>query len=223
MESCGKSCTSASSGRPLGYHSLPAFLKFPASSFFFVSTEITGSRRRRNEAAVALMCSNCSLRSGCAAPSCLLRTACRRTPSARHLETRNDGCRKPDAHHQRRRSPRLRARPHVQGDPLRVQREEAPLARRGSAARGRQQVAQTVCSEHYYGGNTGHWIEDVLSDGTIIVLEDDSVWRVDSLDTIHTSIWLPVTNITIVSQSGHYLLVKCEHRRSGQSLPAAMK
>src|SRR6476660_844602 len=37
-----KSCTRTSSGAPFGRHARPAFLKSPTSSFFFVSTEITG-------------------------------------------------------------------------------------------------------------------------------------------------------------------------------------
>ena len=37
-----KSCTRTSSGSPCGRHSRPGFLKSPTSSFFFVSTEITG-------------------------------------------------------------------------------------------------------------------------------------------------------------------------------------
>jgi hypothetical protein len=54
----GKSCTSTSSGSPCGCHSLPAFLKFPTSSFFFVSTEMTGIPRAMQLRAFALMCSN---------------------------------------------------------------------------------------------------------------------------------------------------------------------
>ena len=64
----GKSCTRTASGVPVGCHSCPAFLKSPTNSFFFVSTEITGCWRCRNAAAVALMCSNCALRSGCDVP-----------------------------------------------------------------------------------------------------------------------------------------------------------
>ena len=37
-----ESCTRTRSGSPLGRHSRPAFLKSPTSSFFLVSTQITG-------------------------------------------------------------------------------------------------------------------------------------------------------------------------------------
>src|SRR5260370_23406503 len=39
--------------------------------------EIPGCLRSRNSAALALICSNCALRSGCELPSRLLRTDCR--------------------------------------------------------------------------------------------------------------------------------------------------
>src|SRR5690606_4071966 len=63
--SLGKSWTSTSSGSPCGCHSRPPFLKLPTNSFFFVSTEITGTPRLMQLFALALMCSNCALRSGC--------------------------------------------------------------------------------------------------------------------------------------------------------------
>ena len=45
------------------------FLTLPINSFFFVSTEITGTPRSMESFALALMCSNCALGSGCCAPS----------------------------------------------------------------------------------------------------------------------------------------------------------
>ena len=45
------------------------------------------------------------------------------------------------------------------------------------------------------GCESGHWIQEVLSGGEIIILEDGSVWRVDSLDTIDSALWLPISDI----------------------------
>ena len=45
------------------------------------------------------------------------------------------------------------------------------------------------------GCESGHWIQEVLSGGEIIILEDGSVWRVDGVDTIDSSLWLPISNI----------------------------
>jgi hypothetical protein len=41
----------------------------------------------------------------------------------------------------------------------------------------------------------GHWIETVSDDGTIVILEDGSVWRIDDVDAIDTQLWLPTTDI----------------------------
>jgi hypothetical protein len=43
----------------------------------------------------------------------------------------------------------------------------------------------------------GHWIDAVLNDGRLIRLEDGSLWQVDSIDTVTSSIWLPVSDIII--------------------------
>jgi hypothetical protein len=41
----------------------------------------------------------------------------------------------------------------------------------------------------------GHWIEEVLSDGSVIKLEDGSLWKVDDVDAVSSSIWLPMSEI----------------------------
>jgi hypothetical protein len=42
---------------------------------------------------------------------------------------------------------------------------------------------------------SGHWIEWVSDDGEFVKLEDGSVWEVNSVDTIDSALWLPVTEI----------------------------
>jgi len=44
---------------------------------------------------------------------------------------------------------------------------------------------------------TGHWVRSVTPDGTIVVLEDGSVWKVDSPDSVITMLWLPATEIVV--------------------------
>ena len=41
----------------------------------------------------------------------------------------------------------------------------------------------------------GHWIDSVSDDGRIVILDDGSVWEVDSLDRIDSSLWLPMSEI----------------------------
>ncbi len=49
----------------------------------------------------------------------------------------------------------------------------------------------------------GHWIQSIAGNGEIIKLEDGSIWQVDIIDRVTTSIWLPISNITIC---GSYLI-----------------
>ncbi len=57
----------------------------------------------------------------------------------------------------------------------------------------------TKNSSGVYGGvGTGHWISSNDSDGAIITLEDGSMWQINSVDQPDTSLWLPVTDITVV-------------------------
>jgi hypothetical protein len=45
------------------------------------------------------------------------------------------------------------------------------------------------------GCESGHWIESISSDGQIVKLEDSSIWKVDSVDTVNSALWLPITDI----------------------------
>jgi hypothetical protein len=45
------------------------------------------------------------------------------------------------------------------------------------------------------GCDDGHWVDSVSSDGTIVKLEDGSIWEVDLIDAIDSALWLPTTDI----------------------------
>jgi hypothetical protein len=53
----------------------------------------------------------------------------------------------------------------------------------------------------YAGVGDGHWISEVSSDGSIITLEDGSVWKVDSFDRLDTTLWLTLSDIVVVEGS----------------------
>jgi len=53
----------------------------------------------------------------------------------------------------------------------------------------------------YVGSGGGHWIKSKADNGGIIILEDGSMWEINSLDRIDTSLWLPITNITVIKAS----------------------
>lgn len=52
----------------------------------------------------------------------------------------------------------------------------------------------------YPGPLGGHWIQEISSNGKFILLEDGSIWEVDDVDQVFTSIWLPVTEVVIVAR-----------------------
>src|SRR5215471_4784157 len=76
----GKSCTFTSIGRPFALHVRPPFLKAPTSSFFFVSTEITGSPLARKDPSCRLIYRNWVSRPGRWGPSFVLRFNCSEYP-----------------------------------------------------------------------------------------------------------------------------------------------
>ena len=45
--------------------------------------------------------------------------------------------------------------------------------------------------------DAGHWIDTVSDDGSIIKLEDGSIFEVNDLDALTSSLWLPVTEIVV--------------------------
>jgi hypothetical protein len=45
------------------------------------------------------------------------------------------------------------------------------------------------------GCESGHWVDSVSNDGQIVKLEDGSIWEVDAVDAIDSSLWLPTTDI----------------------------
>ena len=53
----------------------------------------------------------------------------------------------------------------------------------------------------YLGVGGGHWIKSKGNGGTLIVLEDGSVWEINSLDRIDTALWLPITDVTVLNAS----------------------
>lgn len=59
----------------------------------------------------------------------------------------------------------------------------------------RRPSARVAGRAGYGGCEDGHWVESVSSDGSIVKLEDGSVWEIDPGDTVDSALWLPVTDI----------------------------
>lgn len=45
------------------------------------------------------------------------------------------------------------------------------------------------------GCESGHWIKSVMDDGNLVKLEDGSIWKVDPVDTVDSSLWLTTSDI----------------------------
>jgi hypothetical protein len=79
-------------------------------------------------------------------------------------------------------------------------------------------ASATTTKPAYRGANGKHWIDNNM-DGEIIVLEDDSVWAVDSLDRVDALLWLPTDDITVLqsnkgSPGYDYMLVNTDDKES---------
>jgi Sel1 repeat len=43
----------------------------------------------------------------------------------------------------------------------------------------------------------GHWVQSVSDDGSIVALEDGSVWRISDVDTVDTALWMPTEDVIV--------------------------
>jgi hypothetical protein len=61
-----------------------------------------------------------------------------------------------------------------------------------------QTLSQETYSGNYLGIGGGHWIKKNAERGKIIILEDNSMWEISSMDRIYTFLWLSFTNIRVI-------------------------
>jgi len=82
---------------------------------------------------------------------------------------------------------------------LTTEHASAVAAAEAKTAAARPRAAGKASSRSLRAGEceSGHWIESVEGDGKIIKLEDGSMWEVDDVDTVTTSIWLPVSEVVV--------------------------
>jgi hypothetical protein len=97
---------------------------------------------------------------------------------------------------------------------VRYTRRVLDVAQRSSAG-GQPPRRGSAGGRTYVGVGGGHWIDEVSSSGAIVTLEDGSMWEISSIDRIDTSLWLPVTDITVLEADRplgeyRYVLVNTE-------------
>ena len=52
----------------------------------------------------------------------------------------------------------------------------------------------------YASCESGHWIKSKTLDGSIIILEDNSVWEISLLDKLDTTLWMPMDDIIVCNR-----------------------
>lgn len=76
-----------------------------------------------------------------------------------------------------------------------AQATSAEVAARRQAAQSATRPRPSARRGGDSGCDDGHWIESVSNDGSIVKLEDGSIWEVDAADAVDAMLWLPVTEI----------------------------
>jgi hypothetical protein len=69
----------------------------------------------------------------------------------------------------------------------------------------------TVLLPNYALASSSHWIKEVSDEGGIVILEDDSIWGVESIDKIDSSLWLAIDDVAVIKNDDEpgypYLLI----------------
>lgn len=58
-----------------------------------------------------------------------------------------------------------------------------------------------VAPSLYLSPGGGHWVSSRIDSGKFILLEDRSLWEIDSLDRLDTMLWLIIDSITVVESN----------------------
>ena len=53
----------------------------------------------------------------------------------------------------------------------------------------------------YIGTGGGHWISDKSGDGSLVTLEDGSIWRISDFSRIDSMLWLPLEDIIVLENT----------------------
>jgi len=65
----------------------------------------------------------------------------------------------------------------------------------------------------YLNSGSGHWMTEKTDDGSVVILEDGSVWQIDPMDRLDTALWLPPSDIAVIETEDSpmsYLLVNTD-------------
>ena len=86
---------------------------------------------------------------------------------------------------------------------------DAPESQKPVAPRSQGSMLARV----YSSVGRGHWIDKNIDGGSLIKLEDGSLWEIDAYDKYNTILWLAISDITVLESSdcvNGYLLVNTD-------------
>lgn len=86
----------------------------------------------------------------------------------------------------------------------------------------RQQVAAIMIPVRaaYRSAGDGHWIRENIGEGTYIILEDGSLWRVEATDRIDAGLWMQMDSIVVVETPSGYSPYKLLNDDTGETVGA---
>jgi hypothetical protein len=109
-------------------------------------------------------------------------------------------------------NPTLSARPAIVANPrVSAGPTTLPVPSTGSTRRSGIGLAGTCAT--YLGVGSGHWMTEKTDDGAVVILEDGSIWQIDPMDRLDTSLWLPPSEIAVIETNNSpmsYLLVNTD-------------
>ena len=56
-------------------------------------------------------------------------------------------------------------------------------------------------SNIYLGVGQEHWVQETTGSGSLIRLEDNSLWEISPIDRINTILWLPLDNVIVIENT----------------------
>lgn len=67
----------------------------------------------------------------------------------------------------------------------------------------------------YLGTGSGHWLQKNIDSGSMLVLEDGSLWEIDPIEKIDAMLWLPMTSVRVLESTNgapgyDYLIVNTD-------------
>jgi hypothetical protein len=80
---------------------------------------------------------------------------------------------------------------------LSLEQKEAVAAAEARAGPARRKLEAAVAARRASGDCDSHSIESIEGDGKFVKLDDGSMWEVDDVDTVTTSIWLPASDAVV--------------------------